>query len=189
MEDIARKIQSKAYELGYEKCGIVPLERIRDYKLRLEERVQKVPSSAGFYGRQKRLTEPESAFPWAKSVVVVSQGYGQYKIPESLSGIFGKFYLFDGRANENTEEFQMGTKFEEYMRDLGLQAVTERKFGLVGLRWAAMEAGLGIIRQNNFFLHGFGIVADIICVACGCGDRAQGDLRPAAVPEELPPVC
>jgi len=151
MNDLARKIQSKAYELGYEKCGIVPLEAIEEYKLRLEERMRKVPASAGFYERQKRLTEPEKAFPWAKSVVVVSQRYGKYEIPENFSGRIGKFYLFDTRTDENTEEFQSGSAFENYMKELGLEVVTERKFGLIGLRWAAMTAGLGTIRRNNFF--------------------------------------
>lgn len=151
MDTIEKMIQSKAYELGYDKCGIIPLEALSEYENRFEERIQKIPQSAGFYERQKRLFEPKKRFSWAKSVVVVAERYGKYKVPKSLYGHIGKHYLFDTRIDENTQEFQEGRAFEDYMRSFGLQVETERKFGLVGLRWAAMKAGLGIIRRNNFF--------------------------------------
>ncbi len=150
MDTIEKMIQSKAYELGYEKCGIIPLEALNEYGRRFEERIQKVPLSAKFYKRQECLLEPEKRYTWAKSVVVVVERYGKYKVPKSLNGI-GKHYLFDTRIDENTQEFQAGLAFEDYMRSFGFQVETERKFGLVGLRWAAMKAGLGVIRRNNFF--------------------------------------
>ena len=37
------------------------------------------------------------------------------------------------------------------MNELGVKTATNRKFGVVGLRWAAMQAGLGLVRRNNFF--------------------------------------
>jgi epoxyqueuosine reductase len=37
------------------------------------------------------------------------------------------------------------------LQELGLKTATNRHFGLVGLRWAAMKAGLGLVRRNNFF--------------------------------------
>ncbi|WP_312433628.1 epoxyqueuosine reductase [Lacrimispora sp.] len=150
MNEIEKMIQGKAYELGYEKCGIIPLTALREYEIKFEERLQRVPQSATYYERHRRLTQPEKKFTWAKSVVVVTEHIGKYRIPESLNTI-AKFYLCDTRADKNTQGFQTGLLFEEYMRNLGFRVETERKFGLVGLRWAAIKAGLGVIRRNNFF--------------------------------------
>jgi epoxyqueuosine reductase len=151
MNTKAHAIQQKAYELGYEKCGIIPLSYMHEFEAKLEERIQKVSSSAGFYERQKRLIDPRKDFPWAKSIVIVAESFGHYNIPRHLQGRIGRHYLFDTRVDENTESFQAGLLFDAYLKSYGLQSVTERKFGLVGLRWAAMQAGLGIIRRNNFF--------------------------------------
>ncbi len=151
MASIERMIQNKAYELGYESCGIVSLDKLSEYGLQMTERIQKVPQSEKFYQRQYRLIDPRETFPWAQSVVVVIERYGKYAVPEEIKGHIGKHYLFDARMDENTEEYQTGNKLENYMQSLGLQFINERKFGLVGLRWAAMKAGLGIIRRNNFF--------------------------------------
>ncbi|MDR3541645.1 MAG: epoxyqueuosine reductase [Desulfosporosinus sp.] len=151
MVNIEQMIQNKACELGYESCGIVPLEKLSEYGQKMLERIQTVPQSEKFYQSLNRLIDPREAFSWAQSVVVVIERYGKYAVPDEIKGYIGKQFLFDTRIDENTEEFQAGLKMENYMRTLGLQFVNERKFGLVGLRWAAMKAGLGIIRRNNFF--------------------------------------
>ena len=39
----------------------------------------------------------------------------------------------------------------QFLQELGLRTESNRNFGAVGLRWAAMKAGLGIVRKNNFF--------------------------------------
>lgn len=144
-------IQSKAYELGYEKCGIIPLKAMEGYAERFEERIQKVPASEPFYQRQRRLVDPRAEYPWAKSVVVVVSRYGKYKIPPSVKGHIAKSFLFDARVDTNTKEYQANQDIEKYMQELGLRIETNSKFGIVGMRWAAMQAGLGIIRRNNFF--------------------------------------
>jgi epoxyqueuosine reductase len=149
--NLEQRIQSKANELGYESCGIVSLEKLNEYGLKIQERIQRVPQSEGFYQRQSRLIDPQQVFPWAQSVVIVTEPSGKYKVPEELKGHIGKHYLFDTRINQNTNEFQNGMKMEEFLQTSGLRFANERKFGLVGLRWAAMKAGLGIIRRNNFF--------------------------------------
>lgn len=41
--------------------------------------------------------------------------------------------------------------FEKYLADCGLRVATDRDFGITALRWAGMQAGIGIIRKNNFF--------------------------------------
>lgn len=75
--------------------------------------------------------------------------YGNYKIPESVRGHIAKAYLFDTRVDTNVKEYQHRLKMEKYLNELGLKAAA-KPFGLVALRWAALQAGIGIIRRNNF---------------------------------------
>lgn len=65
--------------------------------------------------------------------------------------MIAKYYLVDARKDKNSKDYQDSVRFEEYMKELGIRAETERGFGLVPLRFAAMKAGLGIVRKNNFF--------------------------------------
>ncbi len=145
------QIQHKAYELGYEKCGIIPIERMDGYIEKFEERMQKTPMSAPFHQSQQRLLNIREDFPWAKSVIVLAVAYGKYKIPEEVRGRVAKAYLFENRVNPRSPEHQHSLEMEQYLQSLGLQTATHRKFGIVGLRWAAMQAGIGIVRRNNFF--------------------------------------
>lgn len=151
MDTIAELIHQKAIELGYEKCGIIPVEMMSEYEDKLNQRTQKVPESQAFYQGQQRLIKIKEEFPWAKSVVVLTVPYSKYHVPESMSGHIAKHYLMDIRINEETKEFQNSIVLEQYFKELGMRSATNRKFGIVGLRWAAMQAGLGIIRRNNFF--------------------------------------
>lgn len=155
-KELAQAIRDKAYDLGYVGCGIIPIEKLNGYGEKLEERVEKVPESALFYAGQKRLVDPQKRFPWAKSVVVVAERYGIYQIPRELRGRIGRYYLFDARVDEHTKEFKAGLQLESFMNEMGVKCTTERKFGLVGLRWAAMQAGIGLVRRNNFFYTKFG---------------------------------
>lgn len=143
-------IQKKAYELGFENCGIVPLDQLSGYGEMLGERMTNVPESAAFYRRQRRLADPSAEFPWAKSVIVAAVPYGNYHVPEEVKSRIGKSYLFDIRVDENAREFQNNRKMEVFLEELGIRAETNRKFGVVGLRWAAQIAGLGVVRRNNF---------------------------------------
>lgn len=151
MEMIEGLIQKKAYELGYEKCGIIPVQMLEGYGEKLEERLKKVPGSSRFYQGQKRLVNFLEEYPWAKSAVVLAKSYSKYKIPEGLSGRIGRYYLFDGRVDEMSEEYHSNKALDAFMRELGLKVATYDKFGVLGMRWAALQAGLGIVRKNNFF--------------------------------------
>lgn len=151
MTNLEQTIQKKAFELGYIDCGIVPLENLSGYGRQMYERIEKIPQSEKFYQKQQRLIDPQQLFPWARSVIIVIERYGKYAVPKELRGSIGKHYLFDARIDENAQEFQAGLEMERFMRTIDLHFENERKFGLVGLRWAAMQAGLGIIRRNNFF--------------------------------------
>jgi epoxyqueuosine reductase len=146
-----KQIQDKAYELGYEKCGIIRIEDLEGYDEKMQERIEKVPESAMFYERQKRLTNLKEKYPWAKSVVVAVSQYGYYKVPEHMEGHIGKHYIVDRRSNPDAKEFKRSILMEEFLKDIGLKTETNWNFGIIGVRWAAMKAGLGIIRRNNFF--------------------------------------
>ncbi len=90
MEAIEKMIQRKAYELGYEKCGIIPIHAMEGYAEKFEERIQKVPASEKFYQRQRRLINPLEEYPWAKSVVVLAARYGKYKNTATGKGPYWK---------------------------------------------------------------------------------------------------
>lgn len=151
MNKIEELIHSKAMELGYENCGIIPVDMMKGYEDRLKERVDKLPESEVFYKGQKRLVDFLKTYPWAKSIVVAVMPYNRYIVPEELKGHIAKAYLFDIRTDENTWEYKSGTLMENYLKELGLNTAGNRKFGIVGMRWAALQAGVGVIRKNNFF--------------------------------------
>lgn len=151
MDEIAKLICQKALELGYEKCGIISVGRMGGYGEKLAERIRKIPESEGFYKGQQRLAQFQEKFPWAKSIVVLTVPYSKYDVPQTVAGHVAKRYLMDTRIDENTKELRNSIVLEQYMKELGLRTETNRKFGVVGLRWAALEAGLGIVRRNNFF--------------------------------------
>lgn len=150
MDITAQMIQKKAYELGYEKCGIIPIDLMDEYAEKFNERIEKIPKSKMFYQSQQRLINTKKIYPWAKSVVVLTVPYGKYKVPEELNGHIAKAYLFDTRVDKNTKEYQNNRALEKYMQELDLKVETDQKFGVVGMRWAALQAGIGIIRRNNF---------------------------------------
>jgi epoxyqueuosine reductase len=144
-------IQEKALELGYEGCGIVRIEDLSGYDERLAERISKIPEKREFYHHIDRLTNLSERYPWAKSVVVAIFRYGRYRVPENYKGYIGKHYVADGRVSDESPEGRMSNAMEAFLQGLGLKTEKNRMFGMVGMRWAAMTAGLGIIRRNNFF--------------------------------------
>lgn len=152
MNSTEKMIQNKAYELGYEKCGIIPVQAMEGYGEKVEERIQKAPASEQFYRKKHGwLADLKEEYPWAKSIIVVVSRYGKYRIPESVKNHIGKHYLTDTRIDVNTKEYQSKLDMDQYLQELGIRIDSDSKFGLVGLRWAAMQAGLGIVRRNNFF--------------------------------------
>ena len=150
-ENLANDIRNKALELGYDDCGIISTASMKGYAEKLSARIERFPDCEPKMKYFYNFASPEQKFPWAKSVVICVRHYGKYKIPKSVSGLIGKYYLTDGRQNPEAESFHATDLFSEFLREQGLETATERKFGITALRWAAMQAGLGIIRKNNFF--------------------------------------
>lgn len=146
----AAEIVQKAKEIGFDKCGIVPISRLSGYETRLEERMARFPETRKKYEDFRCFAAPQKKYPWAKSVVICSYWYGKYKIPENLEGRFAKYFLTDGRTNTESDGYKTSVAFERYLKEQGFQIAFDRLFGITSLRWAAMEAGIGIIRKNNF---------------------------------------
>lgn len=147
----AAEIVEKAIELGYDKCGIIPVEMMRGYEARLEERMEHFPETRRKYEGFRKFAHPEKEFPWAKAIVIVSFWYGKYRIPDAVRGHVAKYYLTDGRRNTASQGYKTSAALEEYLQSCGLRAAFNRDFALTALRWAGMQAGIGIVRKNNFF--------------------------------------
>jgi epoxyqueuosine reductase len=148
--DIERSIKEKALELNYENCGIIPISDINDYVAKLDSRIKRFPETKIFLERFNRFINLQERFSWAQSIIICVRRYGKYHIPVHLKNLIAKYYLVDGRINEQSPDYKASIEFEQFLYQLGLQTVAEKKFGITALRWAAMKAGLGIIRRNNF---------------------------------------
>lgn len=147
----ALDIVNRSTQLGFDRCGIIPIEMMRGYEDKLEDRMEHFPQARKSYEGFRRFARLQKDYPWARAVVVVSFWYGKYHIPDEIRGCVAKYYLTDARKNENSEGYRISVEFEKYLRECGFQVATNREFGITALRWAGMQAGIGIIRKNNFF--------------------------------------
>jgi epoxyqueuosine reductase len=60
--------------------------------------------------------------------------------------------MFDCRTDENAPFFRIRREFSTFLESLGLKCMLGGAHGIAApARWAAYQAGLGTIRQNNFF--------------------------------------
>lgn len=148
---LAKEIHETAISLGYEKCGIIAVNELRGYVEKLTARIRRFPDTKVKLNDFFRFANPEEKYPWVKSVVICVRRYGKYKIPERLNGMIAKSYMVDSRVDKTSEDYQDSIRFEQYLTEQGIKTATDRKFGITALRWAAMKAGLGIVRKNNFF--------------------------------------
>ena len=138
----SKEIKQKALHCGYVACGIIPSTAFSEYKQYLDERVNTFPGSKNFYENMYGMVNPDDN---AKSIIVCTQRYNRYKVPASLEGMIGKFYMFDGRV-PYSQEFRAKTEFETWLK---LNGINILKCGIPA-RWAAAKAGLGKFGRNNF---------------------------------------
>ncbi|HEY8891765.1 MAG TPA: 4Fe-4S double cluster binding domain-containing protein [Clostridium sp.] len=151
MNSLSEQIKSAALNMGYEKCGIIKISDMSGYEEKINEKIKNNPKVKSQYEGFYRFVHLQDVYPWAKSIVICVRQYGKYHVPEHLKGLIAKYYLFDSRTDKQSKGFKDSFKFEKYIQELGLKTKTERKFGITALRWAALKAGLGIVRKNNFF--------------------------------------
>ena len=147
-------IHNMAIRCGFENCGIIPLSDLDDYADRLATRRENVPQSDKFYQILEPFTKLKELYPWGKAVIICTSWYGQYKYPESLQGKYAKAFMLDNDTNHDSAEHRGKMRFEEWLADVGLRFEGGEKYAPrrnFPLRLAAVKAGLGIIRKNNFF--------------------------------------
>jgi epoxyqueuosine reductase len=145
-------IREKALELGYEDCGIIRVGALAGYREKLEERMSRIPMGEQIYGRFRSYADPSEDNPEIKSIVVAIVPTYRYNVPGEFDGVYGKFYMFDFRTDENAPFFRIRKEFSSFLKSLGLKCMLGGSYGIAApARWAAYQAGLGIIRQNNFF--------------------------------------
>jgi epoxyqueuosine reductase len=178
---IEKIIQQKAYELGIHKCGIIKPEAMTDYADRLRERMDRIPNGEKVYGYFLKFANITETIPWVKSIIVLVFHSGHYILPhESIVKSYGKSYLVDSRFNPDVEERKKLIEFDDYLHTLGLKTAWNEHPGITAMRWAAYKAGLGIIRQNNFFYTEKGSWVHIDALAV---DREMELLEKYSLPE------
>ncbi len=144
--ELSHEIFKAALDCGYDNCGIIAPEAINDSEALLKKRIEDVPSSAGFYEGVKNNYRPvKERCPWAGSIVILTAEHGKYRFPAELRKRYAKGFFLS--PEEGRSDAYDHAAFERRMAELGI------RWGQIGLplRYAAMKAGLGIIRKNNFF--------------------------------------
>lgn len=171
-DKLGQVIYDKALACGFDDCGIIPIDDMDGFQQRLQEREEKVPSSAFFYQRMGDFANIKKRFPWAKSVIIGTYWLGKYRFPASLRGKYGKAFFLSPSNGVCKESLAARRDFETWFKEQGIRCEGGSQFGhrsIGPLRYAAMMAGLGIIRKNNFFY-----TKKLFCGAGGVCDRPEG---------------
>jgi len=150
--ELAQNIHQASLTCGFDHCGIIPLDDLNGFKELYQKRIRQVPSSAAFYQAMSGLTKTKRRFPWAKSFIICTYWYGNYRFPKALQGRYAKAYFLSPEENHK-DGYDLG-RFEQWFDGQGIRWEGGNQFGHLSvgpLRYAAMMAGLGIIRKNNFF--------------------------------------
>ena len=182
---LAKEIHDKAVSCGFDNCGIIPIDDMDRFEEYFQERKKAVPSSAFFYEAVGDLAGIKRRFPWAKSVVVCSFWLGRYQFPASLQGRYAKgFFLSPG--NETQRDFlESREQFETWFAQRGVRCEGGGQFGHLSigpLRHAAVAAGIGIIRKNNFLYTEKGSFVELTgyVIDRECELRLTPNLKPCA---------
>lgn len=162
-----QNIKNMAISLGFESCGIIKLEALKEYEEKLDERIAACPSSKPALETLRKYAKLEENYDWAKSVIVCVTQYGKYSVPEGLEGLIGKYYLYDHKLQPHSEMARSILAFENYLSSHGIRFYKELH-GITSGRLAAQKAGLGIIRKNNFFYSRSGswVIIDTWLIDC-----------------------
>jgi epoxyqueuosine reductase len=121
---------------------VIPANSFEEYTWQLDKRVGSFPESKELYEQLYAMArQPENA----KSIIVCTQRYNIYKIPDDLGALFGKMYLFEPRG-PYSQDHPSRVAFEAYLKTLGLNLLP----CYIPNRLAAAKAGLGKFGRNNF---------------------------------------
>lgn len=147
-QDLAHAIYQAAIEAGFDNCGIISLDDMKPYDRWLEKRMETVPESRSFYENIRMHTDIRKRFPWAKALVICTIWYGKYRYPEHLQDRYAKGFFLAQESNKSAEAYKLQQTFHRWLDE---HEIRWNKGAIYGLRYAALQAGMGIIRTNNFF--------------------------------------
>lgn len=148
--ELSAAIGRKALELGYNRCGIIRIQDMKGYAEKLAKRSEEYPGARPLLDQLAGFADAKMMRPWAESIVVLAKSFGHYAIPEHLRGQIASAYLCNWPDAEGTVDYRNKQAFGDYLKALGIRAETDTKAGLTAARFAAMQAGIGTIRKNNF---------------------------------------
>ncbi len=176
--DFAQAIYEAALSCGYDNCGILKPEELGGNEEYLRQRIERIPaSSAGFYQGMPHHQPVLERFPWAKSIIVLTFEHGKYRYPAELRKRYAKAFFLT--PEEGRTDGYDHRRFEQWLTD---HEIRWDGINAVPLRYAAMKAGLGLIRNNNFlytengsFVSLFSYITD-----CECHLIQQVSLRPCS---------
>ncbi len=186
-DELAKEIEQQALAHGFSACGIISLDDMDGYAKMYEERMENVPESRPFYSRpeMQQITQVKKRFPWAKSLIICTTDYTRYRFPKELRNKFAKAFLLSRDGDTTTELYRKKHDFTRWLTDKGLRwegGDDTSHLQIGGLRYAAMKAGLGIIRRNNFFYNENGCYVELdgYAIDAECRLYHHADIRPCS---------
>ncbi|MBR1604220.1 MAG: epoxyqueuosine reductase [Synergistaceae bacterium] len=177
--NLSAQIHDAALQFGYESCGIIKLSDISGYRKYLDERIAKIPESKKIYGFYDAFDKLEANYPWAKAIVVCALWLGKYKFPASLEGKWGKYFILAPVTEPKSDAYKNMKLFEAWLSENNIKAESSP---MLPLRHAAVYAGLGIFRKNNFFYGKNGSFYDLkaYLIDKECEYKNNCDIKPCA---------
>ena len=158
----------------YDSCGIVPLDVLDFYKDRLTKRLEDVPESKAVYAHSKAFLTLKENYPWAQSVVVCTEYFGNYKFPVSLRKRYAKGLLLSLANNPdgvkpNEDDLLKRGCIVRIIEFIGGE--TARPAGVVPTTPRFRSSGTWeFIEKNNFFYgpkgSNYELVAYLIDKSC-----------------------
>ena len=178
-------IHAAALEYGYDNCGVIPLSALEGYGERLREREAKIPESKAVYQGLSGFTRLQEDYPCAKSALVCTNWLGKYRFPKELQGKYAKSFLLSADSLPDSPQRQQKLAFEAWLTEQGVRFLggeTHLPARILPLRYAAVAAGLGIFRKNNFFYGEKGSYYELegYLLDVSCEYRESHNLRPCA---------
>ena len=182
---LAQDIYEAALTSGFDDCGVIAIGDMDGYGERLRKRMEDVPTSRGFYERLAGMADVRERFPWARSLVICATWLGKYRYPAPLRGMYAKAFFLSPEGDRSNGPYLKKVAFLRWFADRGIRCEggTQTPYGhqqVGSLRHAAIMAGIGLIRKNNFLYgeKGSYLELDGYVIDRDCRLYQERDLRP-----------
>lgn len=155
-DSVAQEIVAAAQKYGYDGCGILRLSDL-DFKVygeRVDARLKRFPDAIRIYRLKEIFQNIRELHPWAKALIICKFWLGRYQYPNQLQGKYGKAFLLSPQSAPECQAHHNKLQFISWLSQKGIRVLSDEAqepAGFISLRPAAVAAGLGIFRRNNFF--------------------------------------